>query len=225
MGASAVKKKRILTRVLGLMAGLGLSAVAQSGLITDIVSVDAPVPGAASWTHTLEGFTPGSAVSGSLSIAIFDDMTACELPGLFGGCLDWDLETAIIVVDLIDLQDGGMHLVSLGNWSGSLADSRHPVSPTYMSWALRAAPRSRKTTWCHTRKLPGQQVRSQRPSRPGLAAKRLGTRPALRRRRSAMSAATSAVQPVWCEAPRPSPVSPWKYSWKRIASRDRKSVV
>ena len=120
MGASAVKKKRILTRVLGLMAGLGLSAVAQSGLITDIVSVDAPVPGAASWTHTLEGFTPGSAVSGSLSIAIFDDMTACELPGLFGGCLDWDLETAIIVVDLIDLQDGGMHLVSLGNWSGSL---------------------------------------------------------------------------------------------------------
>ena len=26
--------------------------------------------------------------------------------------------------------------------------------------------------------------------------------------------ATRPVQPVWCEAPRPAPVSPWKYSWK-----------
>jgi len=26
--------------------------------------------------------------------------------------------------------------------------------------------------------------------------------------------ATSAVQPVWWEAPTPRPVSPWKYSWK-----------
>ena len=25
--------------------------------------------------------------------------------------------------------------------------------------------------------------------------------------------ATSPVQPVWCEAPMPAPVSPWKYSW------------
>ena len=29
---------------------------------------------------------------------------------------------------------------------------------------------------------------------------------------------TSAVHPVWCEAPRPAPVSPWKYSWKGMRS-------
>ena len=29
---------------------------------------------------------------------------------------------------------------------------------------------------------------------------------------------TSAVQPVWCDAPRPRPVSPWKYSWKSSRS-------
>ncbi len=32
------------------------------------------------------------------------------------------------------------------------------------------------------------------------------------RRRFATSAPASAVQPVWWEAPSPSPVSPWKYS-------------
>ena len=29
-----------------------------------------------------------------------------------------------------------------------------------------------------------------------------------------MKRSTSAVQPVWWLAPRPRPVSPWKYSWK-----------
>jgi hypothetical protein len=112
-------KKKILKRVVGLMAGLGLSALAQAGLITDIVPVDALVPGTASWTHTLEGFTTGSALSGSLTIELFDDTTACESRA-FGICLDWDLEMATIVVDLIDLQDGGMQLVSFGNWTGAL---------------------------------------------------------------------------------------------------------
>jgi hypothetical protein len=31
-------------------------------------------------------------------------------------------------------------------------------------------------------------------------------------RHSSMSEETSAVQPVWCEAPSPAPESPWKYS-------------
>jgi hypothetical protein len=31
-----------------------------------------------------------------------------------------------------------------------------------------------------------------------------------------MRLATSPVQPVWWEAPQPRPLSPWKYSWKRI---------
>lgn len=103
------------------MAGLGLSALAQAGLITDIVPVDALVPSTASWTHTLEGFTTGSALSGSLTIVLFDDTTACESRDpFFGSCLDWDWEMATIVVDLFDLQDGGMQLVSLGNWTGAL---------------------------------------------------------------------------------------------------------
>ena len=33
-----------------------------------------------------------------------------------------------------------------------------------------------------------------------------------RARRAAISTAASAVHPVWCDAPSPSPVSPWKYS-------------
>src|SRR5262245_48960353 len=37
--------------------------------------------------------------------------------------------------------------------------------------------------------------------------------------------ATSAVQPVWCVAPRPAPVSPWKYSWNVIQSRKFGSVA
>src|SRR5262245_13426769 len=40
-----------------------------------------------------------------------------------------------------------------------------------------------------------------------------------RGRRSAKRLAISAVQPVWWLAPRPWPVSPWKYSWNRIGSR------
>src|SRR5262249_48113082 len=31
-------------------------------------------------------------------------------------------------------------------------------------------------------------------------------------RHSSSSEATRAVQPVWCDAPRPAPLSPWKYS-------------
>src|SRR5260370_5782042 len=34
--------------------------------------------------------------------------------------------------------------------------------------------------------------------------------------RPAMRSATRPVQPVWWEAPRPMPVSPWKYSWNGI---------
>ncbi len=37
--------------------------------------------------------------------------------------------------------------------------------------------------------------------------------------------ATSAVHPVWCSAPRPAPVSPWKYSWNGTLSRQRGSVA
>ena len=36
--------------------------------------------------------------------------------------------------------------------------------------------------------------------------------------------ATRPVQPVWCDAPRPAPSSPWKYSWKSSASRHAGSV-
>lgn len=38
-------------------------------------------------------------------------------------------------------------------------------------------------------------------------------------RRVRIRSATSAVQPVWCQAPSPAPLSPWKYSGKAIRSR------
>ena len=38
------------------------------------------------------------------------------------------------------------------------------------------------------------------------------------RPRRMIRSATSPVQPVWWEAPRPAPVSPWKYSWNGIRS-------
>ena len=38
------------------------------------------------------------------------------------------------------------------------------------------------------------------------------------------SSATVPVQPVWWLAPIPAPLSPWKYSWKRIRSRQCGSV-
>ena len=41
---------------------------------------------------------------------------------------------------------------------------------------------------------------------------KLGTsEPGLRRIRSAIP----PVHPVWCEAPNPAPLSPWKYSWNK----------
>jgi hypothetical protein len=37
------------------------------------------------------------------------------------------------------------------------------------------------------------------------------------RPRLMIRSATRPVQPVWCDAPRPAPVSPWKYSWNGIS--------
>ena len=39
-----------------------------------------------------------------------------------------------------------------------------------------------------------------------------------------MRSATRPVQPVWCDAPSPAPVSPWKYSWKGISPCQAGSV-
>src|SRR5439155_26181555 len=39
-------------------------------------------------------------------------------------------------------------------------------------------------------------------------------------RRGCSSLATRPVHPVWCEAPTPRPVSPWKYSWNNRLSRN-----
>ena len=47
------------------------------------------------------------------------------------------------------------------------------------------------------------------------------TPPPRTRPRRMIRSATRPVQPVWCEAPSPEPLSPWKYSWKSSASRQR----
>ena len=47
----------------------------------------------------------------------------------------------------------------------------------------------------------------------GLAGRRRQSRCRVRIRST-----TKAVQPVWCQAPKPAPLSPWKYSGKAIRS-------
>ena len=71
---------------------------------------------------------------------------------------------------------------------------------------------------------PGPRT-SREPIPPASSLSRVirGSRPAEARRRAAARSSsertTRAVQPVWWLAPKPAPVSPWKYSWKRTRSR------
>ena len=68
----------------------------------------------------------------------------------------------------------------------------------------------------HARPASSSRTSSTTRSTPGRAAGRDDSLAAPRRM---IRSATSPVQPVWCDAPRPSPVSPWKYSWNGIRSR------
>ena len=112
------------------------------------------------------------------------------------------------------------------------------MTPRTTSISPRPIDRGGKMKWklAVKRELdPGQRLSVQRASSPdrrgarGLARSR-DRRPSRSRIESRtpprqIRCATSPVQPVWCEAPRPAPVSPWKYSWNWSRSRQSGSVA
>ena len=103
---------------------------------------------------------------------------------------------------------------------------RRPGPSAACSRRSRCRGRSRPS-WrccCRTRRRPARPRRwpgSPLPGVGGACAYRDTTYGLLTplRPRSMIRLATSPVQPVWCDAPSPAPVSPWKYSWNGIRSR------
>jgi uncharacterized protein (TIGR03118 family) len=110
--------------------------------------------------------------------------------------------------------------------------SRSTASGRWSSgWAPRTTARRRRSSSppARTTSPTGSSGRSWPPDRPRPDGDRVGSivRPASgspearpepqRRLRRMIRSATSPVHPVWCEAPMPAPVSPWKYSWNGIS--------
>ncbi len=115
------KMKKTLIGTL-LSAGLLFSAASNADLI-DTVVVDQHVSGwlldgfsGTSWTHDLTdnvpAFTLGSAISGILSIEMWDDKDKCRR-----GC---QTEVTSIIVGVIDFLDGAIFWNPTSDWSGTL---------------------------------------------------------------------------------------------------------
>src|SRR5262249_35648204 len=82
----------------------------------------------------------------------------------------------------------------------------------------------------HQRRPPAAARRTALRGAPryGVASERSPSRKIVRASRQPTSwiiRATAPVQPVWCDAPSPAPLSPWKYSWKNTRSRHSGSSV
>lgn len=123
--------KKLSTKLLAAMA-LSFSASSFAGLITDVVEQEEYVTssscglfcvekGVHSYTHNLlepgdDPFTLGSALSGSLSINIFDDSN--------DGFRNYKGEGAVIVVENFDFDTGGTWGALLGSatpgWAADL---------------------------------------------------------------------------------------------------------
>ena len=89
--------------------------------------------------------------------------------------------------------------------------------------ARRARPTSAAGTSPSVRRPPQPDRGVDLVDRRSAGAHQPAARPPSRARPTAPpsrnSSATAPVQPVWWLAPRPAPLSPWKYSWNRIRSR------
>ena len=87
-------------------------ASAGAATITDTVTQDAYVSflGSHTYTHDItdQGFVPGSAISGSLQISIYDDAR---------DRLDFLPELVLVIVDSFDFDSGGL---TFGNFDNSL---------------------------------------------------------------------------------------------------------
>ena len=103
---------RSIFKPLALALGMTFGASAGAATITDTISQDAYVTffGSHTYTHDItdDGFVPGSAISGSLQISIYDDAR---------DRLDFLPELVLVIVDSFDFDSGGL---TFGNFDNSL---------------------------------------------------------------------------------------------------------
>jgi hypothetical protein len=85
-----------------------------AGVITDVVTVNEKLNTweSVSWTHNVldNGFVLGSAQSANVTIQLWDDSKS-----FFDG-----IETATIVIGVIDFEDGALVYNAVSDWTGSL---------------------------------------------------------------------------------------------------------
>ena len=103
---------RSIFKPLVLALGMTFGASAGAATITDTITQDAYVSflGSHTYTHDITdgGFVPGSAISGSLQISIYDDAR---------DRLDFVPELVLVIVDSFDFDSGGL---TFGNFDNSL---------------------------------------------------------------------------------------------------------
>lgn len=107
--------KNIVLGTVGLMASFAISLSAQAGVIADTINQNVFVDwfGSHQYTHDLndDGFVLGTAISGTLEIAISDDANFCD------DCLG--RESITVIVDLLD-GDTGQTGLSAADWDADL---------------------------------------------------------------------------------------------------------
>ena len=103
---------RSIFKPLVLALGMTFGASAGAATITDTITQDAYVSflGSHTYTHDItdDGFVPGSAISGSLQISIYDDAR---------DRFDFLPEVVLVIVDSFDFDSGGL---TFGNFDNSL---------------------------------------------------------------------------------------------------------
>jgi hypothetical protein len=104
---------RSIFKPLALALGMTFGASAGAATITDTISQDAYVTffGSHTYTHDItdDGFVPGSAISGSLQISIYDDAR---------DRFDLLPELVLVIVDSFDFDSGGLTFGAFDNSLG-----------------------------------------------------------------------------------------------------------
>jgi hypothetical protein len=104
---------RSIFKPLALALGMTFGASAGAATITDTISQDAYVTffGSHTYTHDItdDGFVPGSAISGSLQISIYDDAR---------DRFDLLPELVLVIVDSFDFDTGGLTFGAFDNSLG-----------------------------------------------------------------------------------------------------------
>jgi hypothetical protein len=104
---------RSIFKPLALALGMTFGASAGAATITDTITQDAYVTffGSHTYTHDItdDGFVPGSAISGSLQISIYDDAR---------DRLDFLPELVLVIVDSFDFDSGGLTFGAFDNSLG-----------------------------------------------------------------------------------------------------------